>query len=415
MLAMSPFRHGPSWWVRFRDHRGAERKLRAGKSRRSADALSRRLVELVDHASVGSPIPPALMNWVMAQDAKRLGKLKEWRLVGERQLVVMSALGDVLNQWERAMLARGRKAKYAAMQAGRVTRLCKEAEFRTAADIEIERVLAVLDRWRRGGRIPGSERMRSDVSESTLAHYLRATKAFSKWVSMPPRGSGSDPLAGLRVESRATKPDRVKSNQALRRALSDDEQVRLVDAARRDPFRGRRLDSMTGEDWAMVYRVALGTGLRLGAIRRLVSKNVDAEGYLHARGSGAANKRTRVKPLGVGLLADLVDYSKGIAPDDLLFPRLLSKTHVAKQVRKHAASAGIDTRGVDFHCLRHTFGTSLARRGVHPKTLMELMDHSSIQLTMQLYVHSMPEDERTAVSGLPDLGGAQPDTNRATG
>lgn len=56
--------------------------------------------------------------------------------------------------------------------------------------------------------------------------------------------------------------------------------------------------------------------------------------------------------------------------------------------------------------MRHTFGTTLARQGVHPKTLMSLMDHGSINLTMRLYTHSFPEDESAAVSRLPDLGQA---------
>jgi len=68
--------------------------------------------------------------------------------------------------------------------------------------------------------------------------------------------------------------------------------------------------------------------------------------------------------------------------------------------RHHTPSAG-----VDFHCLRHTFGTTLAQKGAHPKTLMSLMDHSDINLTMRLYTHSFPEDEASATDRLPDLGG----------
>jgi integrase len=39
-------------------------------------------------------------------------------------------------------------------------------------------------------------------------------------------------------------------------------------------------------------------------------------------------------------------------------------------------------RVVDFHALRHTFITSLAKSGVHPKTAQMLARHSTITLTM---------------------------------
>ena len=37
---------------------------------------------------------------------------------------------------------------------------------------------------------------------------------------------------------------------------------------------------------------------------------------------------------------------------------------------------------LDFHSLRHTFGTLLAASGIHPKTAQQLMRHSDINLTM---------------------------------
>lgn len=75
------------------------------------------------------------------------------------------------------------------------------------------------------------------------------------------------------------------------------------------------------------------------------------------------------------------------------------------------AAAGIekvDSRGrsVDIHSLRHTFGTMLARAGVMPQTAKELMRHSKIDLTMNLYTHLDLADTAQAVQSLPSLANA---------
>jgi len=56
---------------------------------------------------------------------------------------------------------------------------------------------------------------------------------------------------------------------------------------------------------------------------------------------------------------------------------------------------------IDFHSLRHTFGTMLAKSGAHPKTAQALMRHSTIALTMDRYTHSIREAETAAIADLP--------------
>lgn len=55
-----------------------------------------------------------------------------------------------------------------------------------------------------------------------------------------------------------------------------------------------------------------------------------------------------------------------------------------------------DKAGIDrfsMHVLRHTFATRCIEAGMKPKTLQKLLGHSSIQITMNLYVH-VTEDEK---------------------
>lgn len=73
-------------------------------------------------------------------------------------------------------------------------------------------------------------------------------------------------------------------------------------------------------------------------------------------------------------------------------------------------------RVVDFHALRHTFITNLARGGVHPKLAQALARHSTITLTMDRYSHTVLGEQADALSALPDLSN-RPDQerHRATG
>jgi len=60
-------------------------------------------------------------------------------------------------------------------------------------------------------------------------------------------------------------------------------------------------------------------------------------------------------------------------------------------------------RVVDFHALRHTFITRLARSGITPAVAKSLARHSTIVLTMDHYTHVLIEDERAALDRLPTI------------
>ena len=49
------------------------------------------------------------------------------------------------------------------------------------------------------------------------------------------------------------------------------------------------------------------------------------------------------------------------------------------------------------HDLRHTCATLLLSRGVHPKIVQELLGHSQISLTMDMYSHVLPTMQGEAV------------------
>jgi integrase len=64
-------------------------------------------------------------------------------------------------------------------------------------------------------------------------------------------------------------------------------------------------------------------------------------------------------------------------------------------------------RRADFHSLRHTLGTNLARRNVAPRVAMEIMRHSDIRLTMNHYTDRSQLPVAEAIATLPTFGAAQ--------
>jgi integrase len=54
--------------------------------------------------------------------------------------------------------------------------------------------------------------------------------------------------------------------------------------------------------------------------------------------------------------------------------------------------AGLE--GHTFHDLRHSAATLLARRGVPPRVAMEILGHSNISTTMNIYTHVMGDTIR---------------------
>ena len=84
------------------------------------------------------------------------------------------------------------------------------------------------------------------------------------------------------------------------------------------------------------------------------------------------------------------------------------KDSVVRMLRLDEKAAGIaykDAQGrvADFHSLRHTFCTRLARSGVQPARMRLLARHANIEMTMDYYVHVHVDELAADVASLPDV------------
>ena len=269
--------------------------------------------------------------------------------------------------------------------------------------------------------------------------YLTCLKNFANWL-VRSRRMPDNPFAHLSRLNVETDRRRV------RRAAAPKDFARLLSAATSaKPFRG-----LSGPDRVMLYLVATMTGFRASELSSLTTSSLDLEGdpaTITVQAGYSKRRRTDTRPLRADLALMLGDWiqarrqaeaatssqeeasilafdpsrNRAVRPSDSkqkLWPGSWPGK-AAEMLRGDLEAAGVpveDSAGhvLDFHSLRHTFGTNLALAGVAPKIAQELMRHSDINLTMGTYSHVGLYDLNAAVDSLPSIPDFHP-TESATG
>jgi integrase len=207
--------------------------------------------------------------------------------------------------------------------------------------------------------------------------------------------------------------------------LTKEQVVQLIAAAR-------------GTQWEALVIVAITTGIRHGEIRGLRWQDIDFDGHcLHIRRT--VTRLAGIKGRFEGRFEETSPKTEGgkrmiILPDIVL--RAL-KGHQARQ-QEDRVKAGekwqeqglvfCNTRGgyvnpdillaqfhrllekaglprMRLHDLRHSAATILLGNNTHPKLVQELLGHSSIDITMDIYSHVIPSMQQDNMKQWDDLLG----------
>ena len=249
------------------------------------------------------------------------------------------------------------------------------------------------------------------MSISASNDYVACLKNFANWMVRSQR-IPENPFRHLSKLNADTDP------MHQRRPADPGDFARLLAAtADGKPFRG-----LTGYDRVMLYLVATTTGFRASELASLSAGSFDfAASVPTVQVQAAYSKRRRhdQEPL----RQDLADVLRGYVED--VRRRRYSDTlsihqsgqplwpgswpdRAAEMLRGDLEAAGIpyqddEGRFLDFHALRHTFGTNLAKAGVPPKVAQELMRHSDVKLTLNTYSHVGLHDLAGAIEQLPSV------------
>lgn len=83
-------------------------------------------------------------------------------------------------------------------------------------------------------------------------------------------------------------------------------------------------------------------------------------------------------------------------------PRVYQKLY-----KKVLESAGVKYR--KFHAIRHTFATRALELGIDIKTLSEILGHSNVSITLNIYAHSLMDQKKIAMEKFNELHSARMD------
>lgn len=93
-----------------------------------------------------------------------------------------------------------------------------------------------------------------------------------------------------------------------------------------------------------------------------------------------------------------------LSPDDLVFGddvgQPIDPSVLSHNFGRIVKMAGLNVR---FHDLRHSCATLALSAGVHPKIVQEMLGHSSIQITLDVYSHVLPGLQKAAAEQLGSL------------
>ena len=238
----------------------------------------------------------------------------------------------------------------------------------------------------------------------------------------------------------------IRIRSTLRRALRDAQTAELVTrnaAALTDPPRATpaRVEAITPDAAAGILRALAGhpignlvalcltTGLRRGEVtglrwqdvdleRRVMSirhalQRVDAEWVLTPTKTSASSRDVPLSPLAVAALErerQAQDTARAAAGDrwrdtGLVFTTTTGQPRDGSTIT-HAFQRALAEAGLPrlrFHDLRHAYATLLVADGVHMRVVMELLGHSQIGVTMNLYSHVAPHQRAEAADRVSSI------------
>jgi len=193
----------------------------------------------------------------------------------------------------------------------------------------------------------------------------------------------------------------------------------------------RFLAAAHGERLEALFVVALTTGLRQGELRALRWKDIDLDrARLSVRGSLMGTSRASMKvgtpkngkdravDLGPTAVQALHEHRGRQLEERRIVPLrgdhglgfcnewgdYLPTNTIVLALHRVLSKAGLPR--IRFHDLRHSAATLMLIQGVNPKMVSEMLGHSSVGITLDLYSHVTPTMQRQAADAIDRALGA---------
>jgi integrase len=396
MASIYQRREGGNFYITYMVRPRQRKTVKGCKDRAATEAMARKLE----------------MNVMLKREGLIDTRADRYAEAEGQPLVVRDAKGKVvgghLAEYHEVLLAKGVTRDHADLVRGRVAKVLKVARIDRISHLSPSAIQRVVASVKAEGK-----------SLQTCNDTLRAIKQFSRWLLRDGRAR-EDVLAFL------TGYNVALDRRHDRRALTDEELARLIMAAEEGlPFRG-----MTGEDRAILYRTAVGTGFRANELRSLTPESFDLDRdtpLVTVQAAYSKHRRKDVQPIRSDLAKVLQRWLEGRPMGRPVFEAMPQKTsemirhdlalakrkwvdevqtpEEQKQRQESSFLAYRDSAGLvaDFHALRHTYISRLVASGANVKVAQELARHSSPLLTLGRYAHVQLLDQARALDALPDI------------
>ncbi|MBX3380944.1 MAG: site-specific integrase [Phycisphaeraceae bacterium] len=298
-----------------------------------------------------------------------------------------STIALALGTWESERVRCGTKPKNARKQAVRLRTFFSEQGWSTHADLTRENIVGAL----RGL----SERGRATATVLTLQCQIDAFCAFlvacgklpynpCETIPAPRRPRGATRRRGVRAFTEQ------EIERIVAAAEADEKAVRPDHAARR----------------SVLYRVAALTGARYGQlVKALAWGDVDLDrGTITFDRSTSKNGHGATLPLhaqAVEVLRAWRERCEVADATDFVFPTTIQSRIIDRDIRA-AGVAKRDGSGrpAAFHSFRKSFATALVANGVPVNVAQRLMQHRTVQMTLEIYAEVQ---ESGLIDGLSTL------------
>lgn len=253
-----------------------------------------------------------------------------------------------------------------------------------------------------------------NLSPQTQKHYLRSIKQFARWM----KRTGillSDPLEnveGPKIAGDVRHPRRAPTAEEIRHLIA------FAASATREKW-----NAMKGADRAQLYAYAFTTGLRAAELHAAQVNWLRLTGetpMIVVPGKFTKNGKDAAQPIPSWLASAASEWLHGRTGD--LFPRMPEKPIKmfrkdlrgarARWMKQQIEEAGAEPKKLeanpflayrtddgylDFHALRHGYGSTLAESDAEVKLIQSLMRHSTVELTMNRYAHARHSRAAAAV------------------
>lgn len=368
------------------------------KSFGPARAFADKVEKLLEYQEHGRKPDEELSYDIMKLPQKLQMKLIKLNLIGNN-LVAAKELETHIKDWQEGLID---SSKYKQEAPARVRRICKECGFLDFSGIDMGQVQVWINK-----------RLDESLSPETISTYIRNLKSFCTWMCKCGRAVKS-PVEYLKTLNPAVGKKRP------RRALTVEEQRVLLQVTQE----GELVHGLTGMDRSYLYLVALETGLRYGELYSLTcsSFHLDEEPpYICVEAGASKHRKKDIVPLRRSTVQKLKSFIGGRSADEKAFLGMWKKRGAdalrqdlkssrKKWLKDHPKEKDSDflkietSEGIcDFHSLRHSYVTNLSTCGVHPSVAQKLSRHSSIELTMNRYTHTVQDSLVQAQESLPEL------------